>query len=674
MKHAGASRRTPLALAAVAALVVSFLAACSLGSGSVPERLDEMPPSPRAGEGVALRQLVLATSSDDVGLAAWKSILDRIGTPYDIVIAGPGAIDRNKLVRPTGVGRYNAVLLASAALYVPAGGGNFRSGLDPSSWAALWDYERAFGVRQVALSASPGTTPEDYCIRAGWEGGVGSQPEIATPTEAGATIFDRLRPNVPIPISDAYVYRTRLQPGCRAQPILTMGPDVVGALSTAPDGRERLGLTMTLPIGRTGADLMGYALLRWATKGVFLGEQRAWFAVDVDDWLLPTEQVHRGGTMFRLTGPEAQSVADRQDALRDRHPLAADFTLNLAYNASTLDVNAPRQCDDQGTPDALSSYTKCLVHRFRWINHTLSHPALNTTSYEVARTQIADNLQRAADAGIPVPKDILKTPEYSGLGFYADTPNGMATDHGLGAANPALLQAAGDLGVHYLHGNMSFPSHRPNCANCTTGLPQRSEIVIVPDWPTAISYEATTPDEATAAYNAIYGVHGSSPTNLGRDLDYQSMIASEADLAFGHITSGSAYVHTLHQGNLHEYAPDRSLAFDWLEAVLTRYDSYFRVAPMNPDWDTLAAYASDRTSHFDGLEAGDDAVWNRATGTLAFSPAVTGTLFVTGLKTDGSGTQTDTEGDLSEAYGSDVISRVRLQAGHAVAFAGEARP
>lgn len=222
--------------------------------------------------------------------------------------------------------------------------------------------------------------------------------------------------------------------------------------------------------------------------------------------------------------------------------------------------------------------------------------------------------------------------------------------------------------MRYLHGNMSFPSHRPSCSNCGTALPQQPGLTIVPDWPTNISFEATTPDEATADYNATYGTKGTSPEKIGGDLDYAGVTAAEADIALSHVTSGSAYVHTLYQGNLHEYAPGRSLTFDWLDAVLTRYDAYYSVAPENPDWPTLAAYVTDRTSHFAGLAAGDDAVWDRSANTPAFTPAVDGTLFVTGLATSGNGAPSDARADLAEKYGSDTISRVRLAGGQPVAY------
>ena len=83
----------------------------------VPVRLDQAPVgSGRRGDAVALRQLVIATGQDDFGLTAWRSVLDTIGTPYDVLLAGAEPLTPDRLVRPDGTGRYNAVLLSNGAL------------------------------------------------------------------------------------------------------------------------------------------------------------------------------------------------------------------------------------------------------------------------------------------------------------------------------------------------------------------------------------------------------------------------------------------------------------------------------------------------------------------------------------------------------------------------------
>ncbi len=618
------------------------------------------------GSTVALRQLIIASDNDDLGLATWKSVLDKIGTPYDVVLAKSDAIDEGHLVRPSGVGRYNAILLTDSALLLPDGGGNYVSALSADKWQALWEYERAFHVRQVALKTSPNPFPEDYCLRPGTDGPVPAGGVEATLNTFGAGIFDYLNPAVRIPIQNSYLYRATVAPHCNAQAMLTVGTDVVGIVAVGQDGRERAGLTFSLGANKVVTDLLGYGLLRWATKGVFLGELRHWLNVDVDDWFATTLRGLPGtGATFRLTGPEVAGIDQQQTDLRNRYPLSAGFTLNIAYNAAPFNAGAPAQCDSAGTPDPLSSYTRCLADRFRWINHTFSHPAMNVTGYDQNHSEIEKNLEAAKTIGINVPSTVLKTPEYSGLGVFNADPLSLSspTDHGLGASNPDLLKAARDLGVKYLHGNMSFDSHRPACFNCGTYHPLQPALFIVPDWPTNIAFEATTPAEQTEIYNSLYGERGTVAGHADHDLSYAEIIDAEADIALQHIVSGSAYTHTLHQGNLHVYEPGKSLTFDWLSAVVAKYSSMYSVPLENPDWPTLAGYAKARTSHFAALSTDEDALWNRTDNTITYTSTFDQTRFFTGVEDSGAAGEDDAYSDQVEKYGSDLIARVDTRGG-----------
>lgn len=643
----------------------------------VPVRYAPEPEPPAAhGDKVALRQLIIATDADDFGLPTWKSILDKIGTPYDIVFAKTDPFDVNRLVRPDGVGKYNAILLTDNALLFRDLSGKYVSAFDADKWNTLWDYERTFHVRQVALNTSPGTSPEDYGLRANAEGDVGATPVQAALTSAGAGVFDYLNSDARLPISQSYLYRSTVAPDSGAQPILTLGSDVLGVLSTSADGRERAALTFTLGVDQFSTTLLGYGLLRWATKGIFLGEHRHWINVDVDDWFATTLRRHPDGStgLFRMSGPEAATVDQQQTDLRHRYPLAGKLTLNLAYNGRKLDTRAPAQCDSANTPDPLSSYTRCLMGKFRWINHTLTHPQMNFTSYDENYSEIADNFAAAASIGLAVPATVLKTPEYSGLGVYHPDPTSLEepTDHGLASSNRQLLRAASDLGVKYLHGNMSFASHRPSCFNCGIYHPLQPDLFVVPDWPTNIAFGATTPDEQTSFYNSLYGKNGKSKEHTDRDLSYQEIIESEAVVAMQHVMSGSAYTHTLHQGNLHEYAPGKSLTFDWLNALLAKYSAYYQVPLKNPDWPNLASYVQARNSHFAALASAQDAVWNQATNTITYIPTADSSLFMTGLETRPA-TEADRHGtDEAEIYGSDPVSRLAVTKGTAITL--NARP
>ncbi|MGW4468253.1 Agd3-related carbohydrate deacetylase [Nonomuraea sp. NPDC004354] len=610
---------------------------------------------------VALRALVVGVDGDDFGLATWKAVLDRVGMPYDVVESRSQPLPA--LVREDGTGRYDAVLLTDNALLYDDGGG-FVSGLDAGEWNALWAYERDFQVRQVSLYTAYGAFPEDYCLRPGSEGGVGATPVTATLTPAGAAVFDDLKGTVPI--SQSYVYRAVIGQGCQAEPILTVGSDVVGVRSNSADGRERMALTFTSNQYLPQADLLTYGLLRWATRGVMLGERRHYLNVDVDDWFSHTSHLRTDGTVdddpgFRISRNDADGTYNQQQNFRTAHPLAAGFRLNVAYNGEGANPNAPKTCIlTLLSPDPLTSYSRCRASAFSWINHTFSHPKMNTTDYQTSYKEIVDNLTRAQQLGLAVDRTVLKTGEYSGLGVYHPDPANdidPPTDHGLAASNPALLQAAKAAGVKYLHGNMSFASHRPACFNCGIRHPLEPSLLVVPDWPTNVAYHVTTPAEQTVFYNSYYGPNGRFPywpTNQ----TYTQIVGHESDVALQHVMSGSVYTHTFHQGNLRGTP---NLVFDWLNAVMTKYRGYYKVPVLTPTWTELAGHVEARTAHFAALQQ-VDAVFDRQAATVTFTSSAAGAVFATNA------------GANATPYGTDRIARITLTPVAPVTVPASVRP
>lgn len=595
---------------------------------------------------VALRVLVLAAGDDDVLLPAWQSILDRIGTPYDVLRTDEETVSRRRLVREDGVGRYSAVLLTSGGLLRRDRRGRFASALDPVGWSLLWEYERAFAVRQVALAAAPGAGPEQLTLRLAGEGPTGPGPLPLTLTPAGARVFGDLRPDARLPLADAYVYRARVPYGAAVTPLLEADGDVVAALAPARDGRERLVVGFTVGAGQPIEEHLGPGLVRWATRGVLLGEHRHWLNVDVDDWsdLDGARVPPPPGAGDPVAGGTAAQVAASLLQLRAEFPVARDLTLNLAYNAAASPPPA--------TPAGPS------VQAFRWVNHTWSHPSMEATSYERSRAEIADNLVAARRRGLPVDPAVLKTPGWSGLGVLVrPEPGAPVVDDGLEASNPGLLAAAHDLGVRYVHGNMSFASHRPPCFNGGTAHPLQPEITVVPDWPTAIPWWAGTPEQVEAGYTAVPG------------LDYEAALGHEADVALRHVLRGSVYTHTLHRANTYAYAPGRSVAADWLRALLRRYTATHRAPLLTPDWTALAAHVAARTAHARAVEDGPDAVWDRAAGTVTCRAGAATTLFVTGADVPPDGGRPP-----AEVYGDDRVLRLDLDAGEEVAATAHPTP
>ncbi|WP_336209639.1 Agd3-related carbohydrate deacetylase [Nonomuraea sp. LPB2021202275-12-8] len=622
-----------------------------------------------ASDRVGLRALVVAVDPADWGVATWKSVLDRVGAPYDVVYSRTQPLAAADLLQADGTGRYNAILLTNNSLLYFDGSG-YVSGFDAAEWNVLWAYERDYSVRQASLYTAYGTWPEDYCLRAGSEGGVGGTPISTDLTTAGASVFDYLKTGVDIPISLSYVYRSTIAGGCPADPIITDGGDVLGVRSTSTDGRERMALTFTSNQYLPQADLLTYGVFRWASKGLHLGERRHYLNADVDDWFSHTDHLYANGTLeqdpgYRMSRADAVSTYGQQNSFRAANPLAANFKLNVAYNGEGSDPSAPSMCllTLPGT-DGLTSYSRCRASSFTWINHTFTHPKMNVLDYATSRAEIQDNLTRAAALGLQVDPTVLKTGEYSGLGVYHPDPNNdidPPTDHGLAASNPDLLQAADDLGVKYLHGNMSFASHRPSCFNCGIYHPLRPSLMVVPDWPTNIAYHTTTPDEETLFYNSYYGPSGSFPY-WPVNQTYAQVLGHESDVAMQHVMSGSVYSHTFHQGNLRNYGGNQSLVFDWLDAVLAKYNGYYNVPLITPNWGALAQYVERRTQHFAGL-AGVNAVYDRAAGTITFTAAANASVFATNAALPG-----------ATPYGTDTSAHVALTAGVPVTVPASVRP
>jgi hypothetical protein len=614
-----------------------------------------------------LRALILGVDANDWGVATWKQTLDQVGAAYDIVYTASASLTSDNLVRADGVGRYDAILLTSSSLLYQDSTGAYVSGLNGTEWNTLWAYERDYKVRQAALYSSYGTFPEDYCLTGSSEGGVTTTPLNATLTSAAATPFSYLKSGATIPILQSYVYRDRLETGCSGTPILTSGSDILGIQATSTDGRERMALTFTSNQYLLQSQLLPYGLFRWASHGLFFGEQKHFLNVDVDDWFNSSDVWVTGtGTVsptqqWSMRASDAYNANTQQSNLRTQYPLASAFTMGMAFNGGDANLNAGSTCSPSGGTGQLTATTKCLKNNFRWINHSLDHPKMNATNYTTSYTQINQNLVVAGQLGLPVDKTVFKSPEYSGLGTYNPDPNDdidPPTDYGLGAANQDMLAAAVDVGVKYLHGNMSFKSQVPSCFNCGTYIAatQRpgQSLLIVPDYPTNIAYFSQNPTQETDFYNFYYGPNGKFPYYTTNQT-YSQLMSAESDQALQRIAAGAVNTTTFHISNLSNYGNGSTLLTDWANAVLTKYSTYYSVPLLSQGWPGLAQYAANRNAHFAELTSGVDAVYDSSTNQVTITSSAAGSVQVSGARASGFTT-----------YGAESTSLVTLTAGTSV--------
>lgn len=632
--------------------------------------------SQAVGSQVQLKFLLIGVNSSDFGLDTWKAALGRVGAPYDVLLAQNTPLTADMLADANGVGKYNAVLLTNNSLLYQDPTAGFISAFDSSEWNTLWAYERTYKVRQVSLYTSYGTFPEDYCLRAGTEGGVGSTPINASLNTTGNRMMPELKSGVQIPISLSYVYRPTLASGCSATAFLTNGTTPLGVLSTSSDGRERAALTFSSNVNLIQSTLLTYSLLRWASKGVYLGEYRHYLNVDVDDWFNYGDERNPDGTYvpggYRNTPRDVFNTVNTQLSFTLKYlQVLPSFQLNLAYNGEGANLTARPACllaIANIQPDPLTSATLCVHPLFNWINHSLTHLTMNdpnVATLAAVNTEISQNLAVASTLRINVSdKTVLKTGEYSGLGVYNPNPNdnlNPPTDFGLMASNPNLLLAAKNNNIKYLHGNMSFKSHQPSCFNCSTYHPLNSQLGtdlwLVPDWPTNLAYLATLPAEEVSIYNCFFGPNGTCAGGAFRywpqDLTYPQIIEAESDIAFQqHLATGSVYTHTLHTGNLRQYSTGKNLAFDWLDRIVAKYATYYDARILNPSWTQLAGYSVNRSSHFSSLSSGAKAIWDRSTNQVSISSPAAGTVYITGI-----------DATNRSSYSGNTTSRINLGAG-----------
>lgn len=655
------NRNLRITRAAAPATGTTRLAASSAAGAAVSSAAVTAAATPQLNK-TGLRALVLGVDSSDWGVDTWKGTLDRVGAAYDVIHTRTTSLSSDLLVRPDGAGRYNAILLTSSGLLYPDGTGNYLSGLTGDEWNLLWAYERDYKVRQATLYNSHGTWPEDYCLRAGSETAVGDTALPAKLTTAGSTPFSYLKAGTSIPIVQSYVYKDVVGTGCAATPLLTNGSNVLAALSPSADGRERISLTFTSNVNLLQSNLLVHGLFRWASRGLFFGEMKHYLNADVDDWFNTSDEVNpTTGAIgeWEMTAHDAYNASTRQSALRTSYPLASQFTMGMAYNGGDAVLPAGSTCSPNGGVAQLTATSKCLKSKFRWINHTMTHPKMNFTDYATSYNEINQNLTLGAQLGFSVDKTVLKTPEYSGLGVYNPDPANdidPPTDYGLNASNPYLLQAADALGVKYLHGNMSFASHQPSCYNCGVYHPMMPGLFMVPDWPTNIAYYATNQAEETYFYNLFYGPNGKFPF-WSTNLTYSQIIGVESDQALLRVAGGSVYTNTFHIGNLRDYGSGKTLLTDWAGAVMAKYSSYYSVPLLSQGWPALAQYAVGRNAHFAELSAGADAVYDRTAKTVTVTSPAAGSVTITGAKTAGYTT-----------YGAEVSAKLTLSVGTPVTF------
>ncbi|MGV8910727.1 MAG: hypothetical protein ACOH1Y_17255 [Propionicimonas sp.] len=544
-------------------------------------------PSPRAqaaaGDRIDLR--VLVVTNGDGNVEAIRSELATEGVPTTVV-------DLNNPARPRITSDFLSDTVAtgprakyqSVVLPNDAGGG-----LSTDEVTALTAYEVLFGIRQIDAYNYPQPS-----VGLNYPTSSGSLDGLATTVTAagllspfqylkGTFSVDNYDPN----IGETYGYLAApLSPGFT--PLVTVnGSPIVGSYTDSSSGREQLVITGAFNSGQTWFRLMAHGFVTWMTKGVHLGYDRNYFAVNVDDVMLPDSRWSTSGncTPGDDCAAGVPSTPDIRMTANDVTFLSAwqknnNFRLDLAFNAAgSVDAIA------NAGSDPLTAALLRNKGQFSWLNHTYSHQFLgclqdlsvipwkcqtdiggNTLYMSTAdiSAEISRNISWARQHRVPLSKSDLVTGEHSGLAVKPQQPND----------NPNLAAALSANGILSIASDASREPDQRIVGPAQT----------VPRYPMNIFYNVASPAEEVDEYNWIYtsvadggsGLCQNNPastciTPLSTS-DFSSYIVPlETRIALGHVLANDPRPHYMHQSNLAE----GRIGYPVINGVLSQYRSLF---------------------------------------------------------------------------------------------------
>ncbi|WP_439333449.1 hypothetical protein [Streptomyces cahuitamycinicus] len=553
-------------------------------------------PGAAAAEEPRIDLKVLVVDNGDSPVKAVTAQLRSTGVPYTTIDLNDSGRPRitaaflSDTVNGRPRAKYQGVVLPNEAPF----------GADSAEQTALETYERTYGIPQVDAYtwAHPGVGL-DYTSEGGWAGTLdGHAASVTAAGKAGSFGYldgaFRFEDNVPA-VQESYGYAARPRTGFTSYvDIPVPGGTGRGSLvgEYAHDGRRELVVTFAYNNNQQQFRLLARGIVEWLTQGVHLGRTRNSFAVHVDDVFAPdsrwdTERNCTPGD-FDCAGGDGEGTAPIRMTADDAAYAAQwqrehGFTMDMVFNAGS----GEEWKTEHGGTDALTTRLLADKARYRWVNHTYTHPFLGcvqdtssvpwscaknadgSTKYmsraEIA-AQIRDNHTWAVNKGLPVDRTELVTGEHSGLKTLPQQPDD----------NPNLAGALADTGVKWI---ASDNSREP-------GQRAVGKALTVPRHPMNVYYNVGTAAEMADEYNWVYtsrgdggsGVCEDNPTStcLDEPLDpatgyAEHIVPQEARTALGHALAGDPRPHYAHQSNL---AEDR-LLYPVMEKVLADYRALF---------------------------------------------------------------------------------------------------
>ena len=299
--------------------------------------------------------------------------------PYDTLVAYDGQTRAATLTdeRLADYGanhaRYQAVILATGDLGHqvpnPDGTTSYLSALTDAEWATLANYERTFGIRRLsdytAATAAHGLAPVAGAPRTAASGS--SRPP-------GAPRSPYLKGPVAIADDDpARPRRSAIRPAGRARRLADAARrsrrhGVSRDLYAPDDGREEMVMTVASNQFQNHNQLLRHGMLNWVTRGVFLGYERNYLGLHIDDLFLGDDAWDPATHTTSYDPARASRMTpgdvDRAIAWSRGRGLRLDMAFNGGGSALAGD----------GDPLTAKFADPAVRDAFGYINHTLRPP------------------------------------------------------------------------------------------------------------------------------------------------------------------------------------------------------------------------------------------------------------------------------------------------------------
>lgn len=531
--------------------------------------------------GTDLKLLVVAADGAEPSLAAVRKTLDYLGTPYEVVVtASQPAITASKLANGCR-SFYQGIIYTTAELVYEAAPGLFVTSLEAGEQATLQAFAAQTGTRELVW----------FSDWAGPNWGInwpsGGLDTTATPlgahfTPAGAAIFTHVNTAQPLTIKNAWTILTT-PVDASSTPLLVDGEGhSLAVAANFPDGRETLTLTFASNPYLTHSLVLGYDLVNWVTKGLFLGERHAYMSPQIDDlylantmWTVGTPcgtPIDNTTAEFRMTAADYNAVLKWQTGLRKK-PLTRGVKLTWAFNGwgaynsnsdddESVGTKKNRDLFKGKASDGLVNAVTRSASAFHFVSHTWDHPMLDASTVAEVRDELLLNNQTGVDLKLGADPRSLVTPNVSGLN------------------NPNVMTTAYSLGVRYVVTDTSQPGYNNPTPNTGLYSPLAPGLFMIPRYPTNLYFNVSTPAEWAAEYNCMYGPAGSN--YWGRDLTYREILDNQSDVWVSYLLRGDLNPLMFHQPNTRAYNGRNSLLGDLIDLTIAKYGRLVRFPVLSP--------------------------------------------------------------------------------------------